>query len=51
MTSLVSNPRFHELLMGWPIGWSDPGQPVMEFAAWLQRSRGALSKLITSETR
>ncbi|MDX3908439.1 MAG: hypothetical protein QHC67_01275 [Sphingobium sp.] len=50
MTSLVSNPRFHELLMGWPTGWSDPAQPATGFAAWLRRSRGALSRLTTSET-
>ena len=28
--------------------WTDPAAPVTEFAAWLQRSRGALSKLLTS---
>ncbi|MBB6191214.1 hypothetical protein FHS51_001436 [Sphingobium wenxiniae] len=42
---LVSNPRFYEHLMGWPIGWSEPAQPVTGFAAWLRRSRGALSRL------
>lgn len=46
---LISNPRFYELIMGWPIGWTRTGQPVTEFAAWLQRSRGALSELLDQE--
>ena len=41
---LTSNPAFYELVMGWPIGWTAPGAPVTGFAAWLQRSRGALSE-------
>lgn len=45
---LISNPRFYEHLMGWPIGWTDPEAPVTGFAAWLLRSRGQLSKLISS---
>jgi hypothetical protein len=32
-------------VMGWPIGWTAPGEPVTGFAAWLQRSRIALSQL------
>lgn len=44
---LISNPRFYEMIMGWPIGWTAPGEQVTEFAAWLQRSRGALSRLLT----
>ncbi|WP_245157608.1 hypothetical protein [Brevundimonas sp. A19_0] len=43
---LISNPHFHEMVMGWPIGWTAPGAPVTEFAAWLRRSRGALSALL-----
>ncbi len=43
---LISNPAFYELIMGWPIGWTATEQPVMGFAAWLQRSRGALSELL-----
>lgn len=39
------NPRFLATLMGWPSGWTDPAQPVTEFAVWQQRWRGALSKL------
>lgn len=42
---LISNPQFFEHLMGWPIGWTAPEASVTGFAAWLQRSRGALSKL------
>lgn len=42
---LISNPRFFEHAMGWPIGWTAPGEPVTGFAAWLQRSRIALSAL------
>lgn len=42
---LISNPRFCELAMGWPIGWTAPGEPVTGFAHWLRRSRIALSRL------
>lgn len=42
---LISNPVFYEMVMGWPIGWTAPGAPVTGFAAWLQRSRGALSEM------
>lgn len=42
---LISNPRFYELMMGWPIGWTAPGAPVTGFRHWLQRSRIALSRL------
>ncbi|MCL9999223.1 MAG: hypothetical protein NBV68_07565 [Erythrobacter sp.] len=45
ITDLISNPRFFELVMGWPIGWTAPGAPVTGFAAWLRRSRIALSQL------
>lgn len=44
---LISNPQFFEHVMGWPIGWSAPGAPVTEYAAWLQRSRTELSRLIS----
>jgi hypothetical protein len=47
---LTANPRFYDLMMGWPIGWTRPGVPVTEFAAWLQRSRGQFSKLLTNWT-
>lgn len=47
---LISNPRFFDLLMGWPIGWTAPGEPVTGFAAWLRRSRGALSALTLPKT-
>lgn len=42
---LISNPRFFEHVMGWPIGWTASGEPVTGFAAWLRRSRIALSGL------
>lgn len=50
ITGLISNPRFFELVMGWPIGWTAPGEPVTGFAAWLQRSRTALSQLTLPAT-
>ncbi len=43
--TLGSNPRFLEMLMGWPDGWTDSASPVMGFAPWLRRMRGALSRL------
>jgi hypothetical protein len=45
--ALISNPQFYELMMGWPIGWTAPGASVTEFPAWLQRSRGRFSSLLT----
>lgn len=42
---LTSNPRFYELMMGWPIGWTAPGEPVTGYPRWLLRSRIALSRL------
>ncbi len=42
---LVCNPQFLETLMGWPTGWTDTDSSVTEFAAWLRRSRSALSML------
>ncbi len=47
MSALIPNPRFYELMMGWPIGWSAPGEPVTGYAAWLQRARGRFSRLLT----
>lgn len=46
---LISNPAFYELVMGWPIGWTAPGQPVTGFAAWLRQSRGALYALLEED--
>jgi len=48
---LISNPDFYDLIMGWPVGWSEPRRSVTGFAAWLQRSRGQLSKLTSSPAR
>jgi hypothetical protein len=41
------NPRFVEWLMGWPIGWTDCEQAETGLSAWLERSRGALSTLLS----
>ncbi|WP_221724658.1 hypothetical protein, partial [Ochrobactrum sp. SFR4] len=45
--TLSFNPNFSDWLMGWPIGWTDPMQPVTGWQVWLQRMRGELSKLPT----
>ncbi len=47
LAGLISNPRFYELTMGWPIDWTAPEAPATGFAAWLLRSRGQFSKLLT----
>ncbi len=44
---LTFNPNFSDWIMGWPIGWSDPSQPVTEWSVWLRRSRTALSELLS----
>ncbi|WP_244493599.1 hypothetical protein [Aureimonas sp. N4] len=44
---LTFNPNFSDWVMGWPIGWTDPMQPVTGWSAWLRRMRGELSKLPT----
>lgn len=49
VTDLISNPAFYEMAMGWPIGWTGPEAQVTGFAAWLRRSRGALSGLLELE--
>jgi hypothetical protein len=46
LSGLTSNPRFHEMMMGWPIGWTASGESVTEFPAWLRRSRGQFSRLL-----
>lgn len=43
--TLTFNPAFSDLMMGWPIGWSDPNSQVMGFAHWLRRSRIALCRM------
>lgn len=45
---LTSNPAFHELVIGWPIGWTDAAGSVTGWPRWLQRSRGEFSKLIST---
>lgn len=42
---LISNPRFYELMFGWPIDWTAPAASVTGFPAWLQHMRTALSRL------
>lgn len=42
---LISNPRFYELMFGWPVDWTAPEASVTEFPAWLQRMRTALFAL------
>lgn len=49
IADLTSNPRFFEMMMGWPIGWTAPGEPVMAYAVWLRRTRGLFSKLTSSD--
>ncbi|MEA3042949.1 MAG: hypothetical protein QOH47_787 [Sphingomonadales bacterium] len=46
LAGLISNPRFYEMIMGWPIDWTAPGARVTAYAAWLQRSRGQFSRLL-----
>lgn len=48
---LISNPRFFEMMMGWPIGWTDAARPATEFPAWLRRSRMQLCALISTAVR
>lgn len=48
LSGLISNPRFYEAMMGWPIGWTDPEAQVTAFAAWLRQSRGQFSRLLSS---
>lgn len=46
LATLKPNPRFYELVMGWPIDWTAPGEQATGYAAWLQRSRGQFSNLL-----
>ena len=48
-STLISNPRFYEMVMGWPTGWTKAEASVTGFAAWLRRSRIALSRLTLVE--
>lgn len=49
LAGLISNPRFLEWTMGWPIGWTAPEGSATGFAAWLRRSRGALSEILADQ--
>lgn len=46
----VLNPRFVEMLMGWPIGWTDSGAAVTGFTQYRQLWRSFLFGVFTSET-
>lgn len=41
------NPVFVEWLMGWPLGWTDPGSPLpaTEWSRWLRHMRSSLCTL------
>lgn len=43
------NPRFVELLMAWPIGWTGSGSAETEFSRWLSLSRGYVWSLRSSK--
>lgn len=43
------NPRFVELLMGWPVGWTDSEPVETGLSLWLLRMRGALCLLCSRE--
>lgn len=45
---LIFNPNFSDWMMGWPIGWTDPRQPVTGWSVWLQHMRGLLSNRLSS---
>jgi hypothetical protein len=36
---LALNPAFSDWMMGWPVGWTDPLQPVTGWSRWLRRWR------------
>lgn len=48
--TLICNPAFYERTMGWMKGWTDPELPATGFAVWLQRSRGAFSRLLIANS-
>ena len=41
---LALNPAFTDLLMGWPVNWTDPLRPVTGWSRWLRRMRTAHSE-------
>ena len=43
---MTLNPQFVEMLMGWPIGWSDCGSVVTGLSRWLQLMRLELFYLL-----
>ncbi|MFD3263321.1 hypothetical protein [Phenylobacterium ferrooxidans] len=46
-SGLISNPRFFEMAMGWPVGWTDAEAPVTGWSHWKRRSRGALCEVLS----
>lgn len=47
----VLNPQFVEMLMGWPIGWTDSDSPVTGFAHWRHLMRFSLLRLLYLTTK
>jgi hypothetical protein len=43
--ALTLNPAFTDLMMGWPLGWTDPLRPGTGWSLWLRRMRIALCAL------
>ena len=44
-SSRVLNPRFVEMLMGWPLGWTDCERSVTGWCQWWQRWRSYVSEI------
>jgi hypothetical protein len=40
--NLTCNPRWLEVMMGWPINWTDTDSPVTELCLWRRRMRWQL---------
>ena len=38
--ALQLNPAFCDWMMGWPMGWTDPLQPVTAWSRWQRQGRG-----------
>ncbi|MFH1158586.1 MAG: hypothetical protein V1721_06865, partial [Pseudomonadota bacterium] len=50
VSGLTLNPLFVEVLMGWPVGWTDCGSAATGLSRWSRLMHSALSRLLqTSE--
>jgi DNA (cytosine-5)-methyltransferase 1 len=49
-TGLTLNPLFVEVLMGWPVGWTDCASAGMALSPWLRLMRSELSHLLHTST-